>query len=179
MLVKLHELGYKNIYFASEKEKYKYLYGDGNNISKAGFTTSKESRDKILANFEDVLRNAKLKTYSQRLYAELKTFIWNGKKITAMKGYNDDLIMSLAIGSWLSLNNSNTYSASNMQQADAILKGMQINNTVISPFYNNRFNSISPMIPVIMSESQFGSNKQPTKTNPLGDLSWLIGKNNG
>ena len=85
MLVKLHDLGYKNIYFSSEKEKYKYLYGEGQNLGKAGFTTSKESRDKILANFEEALRNGRIKTYSNRLYSELKTFVWNGKKITAMK----------------------------------------------------------------------------------------------
>ena len=181
MLVKLHELGYKNIYFSSEKEKYRYLYGEGNNIGKAGFTTSKESRDKILANFEDVLRNNTLKTYSSRLCAELKTFIWNGKKITAMKGYNDDLIMSLAIGCWISLNTAGEYNAAQLQQAGAILKGMAINNTNInktniSPFYNNNINATNPMIPVIMPESQFGTNKQPSKTNPLGDLSWLIGK---
>jgi hypothetical protein len=184
MLVKLKELGYKNIYFKSDKEKYKYLYGGESNIGKAGFTTSKESRDKILANFEDALRNNALKTYSQRLYAELKTFIWNGNKITAMKGYNDDLIMSLAIGCWLSLNSSSKYNANQIQQADAILKGMSINNTdvkntVMSPFYNNNINSTNPLIPVIMPESQFGTQQQPTKKNPLGDLSWLIGSNNG
>jgi len=184
MLIKLKELGYKNIYFSSEKEKYKYLYGGEGNIGKAGFTTSKESRDKILANLEDVLRNNTLKTYSQRLYSELKTFIWNGKKITAMKGYNDDLIMSLAIGCWLSLNTTSKYNANQIQQADAILRGMSINNTdikntVISPFYNNNINSTNPLIPVIMPESQFGTQQQPSKRNPLGDLSWLIGNNNG
>lgn len=181
MLVKLADLNYKNIYFPSEKERYKYLYGEGNNFGKAGFTTSKESRDKILANFEDVLRNGKLKSYSSRLYSELKTFIWNGKKITSMKGYNDDLIMSLAIGCWLTIETSSVYNASQNKQSNEILKGMvvtntNISNTVISPFYNNKINSYNPMIPVILPESQFGNNKQPTKKNPLGDLSWLIGK---
>ena len=181
MLVKLAELGYKNIYFSSEKEKYKYLYGDGNNIGKAGFNTNKESRDKILANFEDCLRNNKIKTYSSRLCAELKTFIWNGKKITAMKGYNDDLIMSLAIGSWLALNNTDNYNITQIHQADAILKGMEINNTnvnntIISPFYNDKQNHVNPFIPVYMPNNTFASNKSPTRNNPLGDLSWLIRK---
>lgn len=181
MLVKLAELGYKNIYFSSEKEKYKYLYGDANNIGKAGFNTNKESRDKILANFEDCLRNNKIKTYSARLCSELKTFIWNGKKITAMKGYNDDLIMSLAIGSWLALNNTDSYNITQIHQADAILKGMEINNTsvnntIISPFYNDKQNHVNPFIPVYMPNNTFASNKSPTRNNPLGDLSWLIRK---
>ena len=181
MLIKLGDLAYKNLYFSSEKEKYKYLYGEGQNLGKAGFTTSKESRDKILANFEEALRNGRIKTYSNRLYSELKTFIWNGKKITAMKGYNDDLIMSLAIGSWLADSNSNTYNVSQIQQADAILKGMGLNNTNInktsmSPFYNSAEKTINPFLPVYMPDSSFSGDKQSSKKHPLGDLSWLIGK---
>ena len=181
MLIKLGDLAYKNLYFSSEKEKYKYLYGDGQNLGKAGFTTSKESRDKILANFEEALRNGRIKTYSNRLYSELKTFIWNGKKITAMKGYNDDLIMSLAIGSWLADSNSNTYNVSQIQQADAILKGMELNKTNInktsmSPFYNSAEKTINPFLPVYMPDSSFSGDKQSSKKHPLGDLSWLIGK---
>ena len=181
VLVKLGELGYKNIYFATEKEKYKFLYGEGNNIGKAGFNTNKESREKILANFEEMLRNGRLKTSSIRLYSELKTFVWNGKKVGAMKGYNDDLVMSLAIGSWIADSNFSNYNVGQMQQADAILKGMALNNTninktVMSPFYMNSQNTVNPMIPVIMPESSFGTKAEPTKKNPLGDLSWLIGR---
>ena len=181
MLIKLGDLAYKNLYFSSEKEKYRYLYGEGQNLGKAGFTTSKESRDKILANFEEALRNGRIKTYSNRLYSELKTFIWNGKKITAMKGYNDDLIMSLAIGSWLADSNSNTYNVSQIQQADAILKGMELNKTNIdktsmSPFYNSSEKTINPFLPVYMPDSSFSGDKQSSRKHPLGDLSWLIGK---
>ncbi len=181
MLVKLGELGYKNIYFASEKEKYQYLYGDGNNIGKAGFNTNKESREKILANFEDSLRNARIKTYSSRLCSELKTFVWNGKKITAMKGYNDDLIMSLAIGCWLAASNSDSYNVAQIHQADAILKGMEVNNTkiddtVVSPFYTNKQKHVNPFMPVYMPNRTFSDNQNPTRKNPLGDLTWLIRK---
>lgn len=182
MLVKLSDLGYENIYFSKEKEKYEYLYGGGNNIGKAGFTTSKESRDKILANLEESLRNGNIKTHSVRLFSELKTFIWNGKKITAMKGYNDDLIMSVAIGCWIAGNNANNYNVTQIQQADAILKGMEINNTnidntIISPFYKNNQNSVNPMIPVFLPGGKFAESKnKSTPTNPLGDLSWLIRK---
>ena len=180
VLTKLQDLAYKNIYFASEKEKYKFLYGDGTNIGKAGFNTNKESKEKILANFEESLRNNRLKTYSQRLFEELKTFVWNGKKVGAMKGYNDDLIMSLAIGCWLTDSNSNTYNVEQIKQADALLKGMEVNNTqakdtIISPFYTNKNNVVNPFIPVYMPDNKF-SGKEITKKNPLGDLSWLIGK---
>jgi hypothetical protein len=181
VLAKLADFAYKNIYFKAEKEKYGYLYGDGGNIGKAGFNTNKESRELILANFEETLRNGRIKTRSQRLYSELKTFVWNGKKITAMKGYNDDLVMSLAIGCWLLDSNSNTYNVSQMQHSDALLKGMQVNNTkindtVISPFYSNKQNTTNPFIPVILPEGKFAGQSDITRKSPLGDLRWLIGK---
>ena len=179
VLSKLSDLGYKNIYFSSEKEKYKYLYTGDASIGKAGFVTNKESREKILANFEEALRNGRLKTFSTRLISELKTFVWNGKKVGAMKGYNDDLVMSLAIGCWISDSNSDQYNVAQMEFADALLKGMEVNNTsvndtIVSPFYKNQFNSYNPTIPVFMPEGKF--NREPTRKNPLGDLSWLIGK---
>jgi hypothetical protein len=179
VLSKLSDLGYKNIYFSSEKEKYKYLYTGDASIGKAGFVTNKESREKILANFEEALRNGRLKTFSTRLISELKTFVWNGKKVGAMKGYNDDLVMSLAIGCWIADSNSDQYNVAQMEFADALLKGMEVNNTsvndtIVSPFYKNQFNSYNPTIPVFMPEGKF--NKEPTRKNPLGDLSWLIGK---
>ena len=182
VLSKLADLAYKNIYFASEKEKYSYLYGEGNNIGKAGFNTNKESRELILANLEESLRNGRIKTRSQRLYAELKTFVWNGKKVAAMKGYNDDLVMSLAIGCWLADSNSSTYNVSQIQYSDALLKGMQVNNTnvnntIMSPYYNNnRQKGMNPFVPVIMPESKFSGGNEINKKNPLGDLRWLIGK---
>ena len=180
VLAKLQDLAYKNIYFKSEKEKYRFLYGEGENIGKAGFNTNKDSREKILANFEESLRNSRIKTHSTRLHEELKTFVWNGKKVGAMKGYNDDLIMSLAIGCWLLDSNSNTYNVEQIKQADSLLKGMVVNNTqakdtIISPFYTNKHNVVNPFVPVFMSNDRF-SGKEITKKNPLGNLSWLIGK---
>ena len=179
VLAKIAELGYKNLYFSSEKEKYKYLYSGEHTIGRAGFTTSKESREKILANLEESLRNGRIKTYSNRLVSELKTFVWNGKKVGAMKGYNDDLVMSLAIGCWLADSNSDQYNVAQMEFADALLKGMEVNNTkindtIITPFYNNQFNHFNPTIPVIMPEGKFA--KEASRKNPMGDLSWLLGK---
>ena len=179
VLSKLSDLNYKNIYFSSEKEKYKYLYNNEPSIGKAGFVTGKDSREKILANLEESLRNNRIKTHSIRLVDELKTFVWNGKKVGAMKGHNDDLVMSLAIGCWLADSCSDTYNASQLEFADAMLKGMKVNNTgvndtIVSPFYKNQFNSYNPTIPVYMPENKFDTST--SRKNPMGDLAWLLGK---
>ena len=98
-----------------------------------------------------------------------------------MKGYNDDLIMSLAIGCWLAASNSDSYNVAQIHQADAILKGMEVNNTkiddtVVSPFYTNKQKHVNPFMPVYMPNRTFSDNQNPTRKNPLGDLTWLIRK---
>jgi len=100
VLMKLKELKCQDVYFEKEKDRISALYGDGP-ISKAGFSTQGPSRSKILTKLEEVLRNKQIKIYSSRFYEEVKTFVWNGKKPQAMRGKNDDLVISLAIGIWL------------------------------------------------------------------------------
>ena len=69
-----------------------------------------------------------------------------------------------------------------MEQAGALLKGMEFNNKKINntiqntPFYQNNHNYVNPFIPVYMPDRSFGSKEEITRKNPLGDLSWLIGK---
>ena len=100
VLMKLKELGCRNIYFKKEKDKFEALYGNGA-ISKAGFSTQGNTRPQILTKMEEVIRNDKISVYSSRLVDELKTFVWSNNKAQAQRGKNDDLVMSLAIGIWL------------------------------------------------------------------------------
>ena len=67
----------------------------------AGFTTSMKTRPLIIAKLEEFIRNKLIKTYSSRLANEFRTFIWNNGKPQAMRGYNDDLVMALAICCWV------------------------------------------------------------------------------
>ena len=47
------------------------------------------------------MRNKLIKINSNRLLSEMKTFIWRNGRPEAMRSYNDDLVMSLAIGCWV------------------------------------------------------------------------------
>ena len=66
-----------------------------------GFTTSTKTRQIIVAILEEFIRNKLITIYSQRIHKEITTFIWHNGKPQAMRGYNDDLIMALAIGCWV------------------------------------------------------------------------------
>jgi hypothetical protein len=67
----------------------------------AGFTTTSKTRPLIVAKMEEFIRNNLIKIYSSRLLAEMKTFVWNNGRAEAMRSYNDDLIMSFAVGCWV------------------------------------------------------------------------------
>lgn len=103
VLTKLDDMAYPNIYY-STKGSHQYIDSvAARNASNAipGFTTSMKTRPLIIAKLEEFVRNDLIIIKSSRLYNELKTFVWNNGKPEAMRGYNDDLVMSLAIACWV------------------------------------------------------------------------------
>lgn len=103
VLEKLIDLEYPNIYFSTKgtNEHIDQVAAIGNNNAIAGFTTSMKTRPLIIAKLEEFIRNKLINIKSVRLLNELKTFVWYLGKPQAMKGYNDDLVMSLAIACWV------------------------------------------------------------------------------
>ncbi len=171
VVMKLKELDYKNLYFKNQKDKFNMMYGNDVDISRIGFTTSGQSRNQILTKLEQVLRNGEIKTYSSRLYEELKTFIWTGSKAQAQKGKNDDLVMSLAIGVWL-YDTSPVHSKQSYDVNKAMLDAFGVNSnsakdSVISPWASTNINPFRPLAP---PDAMFSSGS----AGPHGDLSWLL-----
>lgn len=104
---KLRDMGYPNLYYEKFAKSGIYQHYTVEEVKDLmpGISTTVKNRQQILAKLEEVIRNKKIRIYSSRFAEEAKTFIWNsnvsGGKAQAMKGYNDDLIMSLAIGCYL------------------------------------------------------------------------------
>ena len=63
-----------------------------------GFTTSAKTRPMIIAKMEEYVREGSVVFKSKRLLEEMKVFIWKNGRAEALSGYNDDLVMSFAIG---------------------------------------------------------------------------------
>ena len=105
VLEKLKEYNYPNIYHAvkSTHEYVDQLMAEYQNNTIAGFTTSQKSRPIIIAKLEEFIRNKLVKINSSRFVNELKTFIWNNGKPQAMRAYNDDLVLALAICCWVKI----------------------------------------------------------------------------
>ena len=103
ILEKLQDRLYPNLYF-SIKGTHEYISeAQAESIANAvpGFTTSSKTRPLIIAKMEEFIRNQLITLYSSRIIGEFKTFIWNNNRAQAMRSYNDDLVIALAIACWV------------------------------------------------------------------------------
>jgi hypothetical protein len=103
VLKKLLDKGYSNIYHSS-KGDHRYvdpITAQWQSNVVPGFTTSSKTRPLIVAKMEEFMRNKLITINSNRLLSEMKTFVWNHGRPQAMRSYNDDLVMSFAIGCWV------------------------------------------------------------------------------
>jgi hypothetical protein len=172
-VMKLKEINYENLYFSSNKDRMSYMYDkDSFDLKKIGFMTKGSNREKILTKLDEVLRNKNLKVYSSRFYDELKTFVWKGKRLQAQKGSHDDLIMALAIGTWLFEADANL-SKSSYDVNKAMLAGFGVNKTDDKPDDMSRLWDVHRNNPTRVFFAGDGVRRDMTNT-PYGDMSWII-----
>ncbi len=121
---------YPNVYWSrkSTHEQVEQYVAESQSGTIPGFSTTTKTRPLIIAKMEEYIRNKLIKIYSTRILSEIKTFIWHYGKPEALRGYNDDLVMALAIGCWVRdtalLNNSR-----DLEYKKAFLDAMIVSNT--------------------------------------------------
>ena len=133
VLDKLESLEYPNLYY-STKGSHEYVdnyTAEFANSVIPGFSTTSKTRPLIIAKMEEFVRNNIIKINSSRTIKEFQTFVWNNGKPEAMRGYNDDLVMSLSIGCWVKDVALTTNKRENAY-TNAILNSMYIANTNIN-----------------------------------------------
>ena len=99
---------YQNLFYTSKDLQYVDVQHQLNNRHRAqeknmvaGFSTTARTRPLIIAKLEEYFRDESVVVHSNRLIDELFTFIYLNNRAEAMAGYNDDLVMSFAIGLWI------------------------------------------------------------------------------
>lgn len=100
------ESGYSNMHYSHRADNsadfQNYLsVHNGNNTMVPGFTTSAKIRPSVIEKLRAFIENKEIVIRSIRLLDELRVFIWKNSRGQAMNGYNDDLVMSFAIGMYL------------------------------------------------------------------------------
>jgi len=139
-----------------------------------GFATTGTTRPLILAKLEEMIRNRALKSRSQRFYDEMHAFVWNGAKAQAAKDSHDDLIMSMAIGSWL-VDNTYGHSINAGVVGQALLDAVKVlrRDIGIIPATN-----VHPLVNPRMGVQTQHSVYRGLHTGPVrgsrNDFSWLL-----
>ena len=133
VLKKLQDKEYPNLYY-STKSDHQYVdpvtaQWQSNVIP--GFTTSSKTRPLIVAKMEEFMRNKLVIVNSNRLLSEMKTFIWHSGRPQAMRSYNDDLVMSFAIGCWVR-DTVIVESQRNMEYSKSFMSSISTSTTSIS-----------------------------------------------
>ena len=100
------ERQYNNLYYSQRGEysmnfeNYVDRYDKNSNLV-PGFSTNMTTRPLILEKLRAFLEAKQANIRSLRLLEELRSFVWKNNRAQAMQGYNDDLVMSFAIGMFL------------------------------------------------------------------------------
>ena len=96
---KLQEMNYKNLYVDGVDSANKWKY-DPKAMEKIPGINFNNKRVQIIASFEEVMRHG-FKIYSSRLYNEMNTFVYINGRPDHQKGHHDDLIMSIAMATYV------------------------------------------------------------------------------
>ena len=157
----IQERGYKNLYYSPKSDSNADAYFDqymDNSKLVPGFTTSMKTRPLVINKFREYIGDKSVVIQSKRLLEEMKVFVWKNGRAEAQSGYNDDLIMSFAIGMYLR-DTSLRFKSQNLEMSRATLSNMTVNRTGFTGAYGSS-------VPNPYSiQNGIGGNE---------DISWLI-----
>jgi hypothetical protein len=164
---KLQEMGYKNLYIDGVDMSNKWKY-DAKALEKIPGINFNNKRVQIISAFEEAMRHG-FKIYSSRLFNEMNTFIYINGRPDHQKGHHDDLIMSIAMATYVGENSFNQLTKVT-EQTKAMLNSWQVNNN------EEVSNSIAfnPVLPAGMGR-QINLQNEATKSDYQKYL-WLFGK---
>jgi hypothetical protein len=177
-ILKLQDLKYPKLYYRKKNQVYIGDYVPPSSADTAGFNTNGKTRSTVLAKLEELLRNRQLVSYSSRFYEELKVFTWNTGRAQARAGFNDDLVMSLAIGSWL-FDGASEHSKSNTGLNEAMLAAMSkkqrsYNDTPDQALAPQGVYMSSPNAKGVSNNIKQDLNNTRNRSNILHDYMWVI-----
>ena len=164
---KLQEMGYKDLYVDGVDTANKWKY-DAKSHEKIPGINLNNKRVQIIASFEEGMRHG-FKIYSSRLFNEMNTFIYINGRPDHQKGHHDDLIMSVAMATYVAES-----SFSNLTKVADHTKAMieswaVSNNDQVAK--NLEFNPVIPH----MSERINQYNSQNMSKEDYQKYGWLFG----
>jgi hypothetical protein len=134
------ERQYTNLYYSAKSDNFTAesydKYYENNSSLVPGFTNSTKTRPLCINKFREMLRENCITIKSQRLYEEMKVFLWINGKPQARGGYNDDLVMAVSINTFLR-DTTLRYQQKGLDMVKSTLGSFQNNNTQFQGFNHN------------------------------------------
>jgi len=163
---KLQEMNYKNLYIDGIEMGNIWKY-DAKSLDKIPGINFNNKRVQIISSFEEAMRLG-FKIYSNRLFNEMNTFIYINGRPDHQKGHHDDLIMAIAMATYVG-ETSFSQLTKVVEQTKIMLESWQVaSNDSMS---NNI--SFNPVMPAgLPSQRPFQS--EATR-NDYEKYSWLFG----
>lgn len=157
--------GYKNLYYSSRTESFTSEQWNrrGENDMVPGHTTSAKTRPIMIEKVREYVGEKLCILHSKRLIEEMKVFSWKNGKAQAQEGYNDDLIMALAIAFYLR-DTAIRFKKFNIEQDRAMMNSIYVDRGDMNIFKARGSVTSDPWS---MSTSQNNSEDN--------DLTWLLG----
>ena len=176
-VLKLLEIGFKNLHYDDPRNKILSSRADLQKFSKdngkkiPGLNVN-SIRLPMVAQFEESIREVKIKIKSRRMISEMRTFVYRNGRPDHMPGYHDDLIMAIAMGLWVLEYSFKSIEKLN-KQTKAMLNSWQISSPEISntdepaPF-------VSKDKKVIKGKPNFDPIVSKNMQDPTGEFLWLF-----
>jgi hypothetical protein len=164
---KLQEMGYKDLYVDGVDTANKWKY-DAKAHEKIPGINFNNKRVQIIASFEEGMRHG-FKIYSSRLFNEMNTFIYINGRPDHQKGHHDDLIMSVAMATYVAESSFSNLTKV-VEHTKAMIEAWAVNNND----QTSKKLEFNPVIPH-MSERINQYNSQNMSREDYQKYGWLFG----
>lgn len=165
---KLQEMGYKDLYIdgVDTSNKWKYVPKSAEKIPGLNFNNK---RVQIISSFEESMRH-EFKIYSSRLYDEMNTFIYINGRPDHQKGHHDDLIMSIAMCTYVGESSFGKLTKVT-EQTKAMIDSWSVsdNNT------SNKKLEFNPVVPNMHQNMDMNQHRQSVSKDDYIKYGWLFG----
>ena len=165
---KLQEMGYKDLYIdgVDTSNKWKYVPKSAEKIPGLNFNNK---RLQIISSFEESMRH-EFKIYSSRLYDEMNTFIYINGRPDHQKGHHDDLIMSIAMCTYVGESSFGKLTKVT-EQTKAMIDSWSVsdNNT------SNKKLEFNPVVPNMHQNMDMNQHRQSVSKDDYIKYGWLFG----
>jgi hypothetical protein len=138
------ERNYDNLYYSPRSgnitpESYFNQYDIDSNMV-PGFSNTPKTRPLVTGKLQEYVTTKSVVIKSKRLLEEMKVFIWKNGRAEALSGYNDDLVMSIAIGMYIR-DTALRYKTFGLDAARRALENMTTSRSDIQAVYTAGFNT--------------------------------------